>query len=58
MNRVPISKTKIETKLAIIRESLEALKEMGEMDKDSFLSDYKNFDLISKLFKFQITNLK
>ena len=43
MNRVPISKTKIETKLAIIRESLEALKEMGEMDKDSFLSDYKNF---------------
>jgi uncharacterized protein YutE (UPF0331/DUF86 family) len=43
MTKVPISKTKIETKLAIIREALTELEQLAKIEKDQFLSDKKNF---------------
>ena len=45
MNTVSVSKIKIETKLAIIRESLSELEQMAKIPKKDFLSDKKNFAL-------------
>ncbi len=45
MNTVSVSKIKVETKLAIIRESLSELEQMAEIPKKDFLSDKKNFAL-------------
>lgn len=43
MNIAPISKTKIETKLSIIRESLTELEKLAIIPKDKFLSAKTNF---------------
>lgn len=43
MTKAPVSKTKIETKLAIIREALTELEQLAKIEEDQFLSDKKNF---------------
>ncbi len=43
MTKARISKIKIETKLAIIREALTELKHLSKIPKNDFLSDKKNF---------------
>lgn len=43
MTPVPISKTKIETKLAIMRESLLELQQIAKISKEDFLRDKRNY---------------
>ncbi len=43
MTKVPISKIKIETKLAIIREALTELEQLAKIERNQFLSDKKYF---------------
>ncbi len=43
MNTVPVSKIKIESKLALIRDSLSLLEQLAKLGKEEFLSDKKNF---------------
>jgi uncharacterized protein YutE (UPF0331/DUF86 family) len=43
MNTVPVSKIKVESKLAVIRESLSELVQLGKISRTEFLSDKKNF---------------
>lgn len=43
MDKVPISKTKIETKLAIIRESLSSLEDLASLSKKEFISKDESF---------------
>jgi uncharacterized protein YutE (UPF0331/DUF86 family) len=43
MKKIPLSKTKIETKLAIIRESLAELEKFACMEQQEFLADKTNF---------------
>lgn len=43
MIKVPLSKTKIETKLAIIREALGELQSLARINKKDFVKDIHNF---------------
>lgn len=43
MNNVPVSKIKVESKLANIRESLTELNSLLKLGKEKFLADKKNF---------------
>lgn len=43
MTKVPLSKTKIETKLAIIREALTELEQLAKIEEVQYLSDKKYF---------------
>jgi len=45
MNTVPVSKIKIESKLAVIRESLTELEQLSKIEEGEFLSDKRNFAL-------------
>lgn len=43
MNTAPVSKIKVESKLAVIRESLSELEELAKTGKEEFFSDKKNY---------------
>jgi len=45
MNTVPLSKIKIETKLAIIRESLTELEQLSKIKEEEFLPYKKSHEL-------------